>query len=101
MTESATRPKTAITLVLWLCASVVGANLVTLQPAKADYYNHHRNERHHANPYRDNDGSNYGYGYRHNWHHHHRYEPRCTNRAVPYWDSFWGQWRTNYVRECW
>ncbi len=97
MTGSLTRPKTAITLVLWLCASVVGANLVILQPAKAENYNHHRSERHHANPYRDNDGDRY----RHNWHHHHRYEPRCATRAVPYWDSFWGQWRTNYVRECW
>ena len=97
MTGSLTRPKTAITLVLWLCASVVGANLVILQPAKADYYNHHRNERHHANPYRDNDGG----GYHHRWRHHHRYGQRCSTRAVPYWDSFWGQWRTNYVRECW
>jgi hypothetical protein len=97
MTGTRTRPKSAITLVLWLCASAVGANLVATLPAKADYYGHHRSERHHANPYRDNDGDNY----HHRWRHHHRYEQRCTTRAVPYWDSFWGQWRTNYVRDCW
>jgi hypothetical protein len=84
-------------LALWLAAGLVGASVLTMQPAKAEYYGHHRSDRHHANPYRDNDGG----GYHHRWRHHHRYEQRCTTRAVPYWDSYWGQWRTNYVRSCW
>lgn len=97
MTRTRTRPKTAMTLLLWLCASAIGANLVIAQPAKANDDRHYRSERHHANPYRSYEGQNY----HHHWRHHHRYEPRCTTRAVPYWDSYWGQWRTNYVRDCW
>ena len=97
MITTKTRSISSKSLALWLCTGLIGITALAVPPANAENDGHHRNERHHANPYRDNDGQ----GYRHSWHHHHRTEHRCTSRPVSYWDSFWRQWRTNYVRECW
>lgn len=86
-------PTTAVFIAGFLAATA----LATITPAHAYDYGRHHNDRQYSNPYRNHGG---GYDH-HRWRHHHRYEPRCTTRAVPYWDSFWGQWRTHYVHDCW
>jgi hypothetical protein len=98
-TPSVSRPSSPRKALIWLLIPLAAMTLALSNPAKADYYGYrHERDRQHANPYR-------GYDSDHDrWrHHHHRrhYEERCTTRAIPYWDGFWGQWRNRYVRECW
>lgn len=88
-------PRSKGLLCLMLGLAACAATLV--QPASADEYGrHHDFNRQHAVPYRHHESNDH-----HGWRHHRHHEPYCTTRAVPYWDGFWSQWRTRYVRECW